>query len=84
MPHENGCRVKAAENGHATAQFNVGIYSAKAYQAGPGECRESLSAAGSAWFRKDAKQRPAGCAGLAGDEQATPGAVLAVAARRVA
>ena len=49
--------LKAAENGNATAQFNVGIhYSAKAYQAGPGECRESLSAAGSAWFRKAAKQ----------------------------
>jgi hypothetical protein len=57
MPHENGCRVKAAENGNATAQFNAGVhYSAKAYQAESGECRESVRAAGSAWFRKAAKQ----------------------------
>ncbi len=65
--------LKAAENGNATAQFNVGIhYSAKAYQAGPGECRESLSAAGSAWFRKAAKQGHPGARDLLGMSKPRP------------
>ena len=64
--------LKAAENGNANAQFNVGVhYSSIEYQKESGVSRESLHAAGSAWFRKAAKQgHPAG-AGYAGDEQAT-------------
>ena len=64
--------LKAAEHGNADAQFNMGVhYSSIEYQKESGVSRESLHAAGSAWFRKAAKQGHPQARGYDGDEQAT-------------